>query len=45
MAEVYQMDVAKVKELLGEKEKKNIMQDIAVKKAVEFVVEKAKENK
>ncbi len=45
MAEAYQMDVEKVKELLGEKEKKNIMQDIAVRKAVEFVVEKAKENK
>lgn len=45
MAEAYQMDVEKVKELLGEKEKKNIMQDIAVKKAVDFVVEKAKENK
>ena len=45
MAEAYQMEVAKVKELLGEKEKKNIMQDIAVRKAVEFVVEKAKENK
>lgn len=45
MAETYQMDVEKVKELLGEKEKKNIMQDIAVKKAVDFVVEKAKENK
>ena len=45
MAEAYQMEVAKVKELLGEKEKKNIMQDIAVRKAVEVVVEKAKENK
>lgn len=43
MAEVYQMDVAKVKELMGEREKKNIMQDLAVRKAAEFVVENAKE--
>ena len=45
MAEVYQMDVAKVKELMGEREKKNIMQDLAVKKAAEFVAENAKESK
>ena len=43
MAEVYQVDVAKVKEMLGEKEIKNIRQDLAVKKAAEFVVENAKE--
>ena len=43
MAEVYQMDAAKVKEMLGEKEMKNIRQDLAVKKAAEFVVENAKE--
>lgn len=43
MAEVYQMDVAKVKEMLGEKETKNIRLDLAVRKAVEFVVENAKE--
>lgn len=43
MAEVYQMDVAKVKELMGEREKKNIMQDLAVRKAAEFVAENAKE--
>lgn len=45
MAEVYQMDVAKVKELMGEREKKNIMQDLAVRKAAEFVAENAKESK
>ncbi len=45
MAEVYQMEVSKVKELLGEREKKNIMQDIAVRKAAEFVAENAKESK
>ncbi|MCI8359587.1 MAG: trigger factor [Lachnospiraceae bacterium] len=43
MAEVYQMDAAKVKEMLGEKEMKNIRQDLAVKKAAEFVAENAKE--
>lgn len=45
MAEVYQMDVAKAKELLGEKEKNNIMLDLAVRKAAEFVAEHAKESK
>lgn len=43
MADVYQMDKEKVKEMLGEKEAKSIRQDLAVKKAVEFVVEHAKE--
>lgn len=43
MAEVYQMEVSKVKELMGEREKKNIMQDLAVRKAAEFVAEHAKE--
>ncbi len=43
MAEVYQMDAAKVKEMLGEKEMKNIRQDLAVRKAAEFVAENAKE--
>ncbi|MCD7725209.1 MAG: trigger factor [Clostridiales bacterium] len=45
MAEVYQMEVDKVKELMGEKEKKNILQDLAVRKAAEFVTENAKETK
>ena len=39
------MEVSKVKELLGEREKKNIMQDIAVRKAAEFVAENARESK
>lgn len=43
MAEVYQMEVSKVKELMGEREKKNIMQDLAVRKAAEFVAKNAKE--
>lgn len=45
MAEVYQMELAKVKELMGEREKKNIMQDLAVRKAAEFVADNAKESK
>ena len=45
MASVYQMELDKVKELMGEKEKKNIMQDLAVRKAAEFVADNAKESK
>lgn len=45
MAEIYQMEVDKVRELMGEKEKKNIMQDLAVRKAAEFVADNAKETK
>lgn len=43
MAEVYQMEAGKVKEMLSEREVKNIKKDLAVRKAVEFVVENAKE--
>ena len=43
MADVYQMEVDKVKELMGEREKKNIMQDLAVRKAAEFVAKNAVE--
>lgn len=43
MAEVYQMEPEKVKEMLGEREEKNLRQDLAVKKAAEFVVAQAKE--
>ena len=43
MAEVYQMEADKVKEMLGEKEAKNIRKDLAIRKAAEFVVENAKE--
>lgn len=45
MAEVYQMEIAKVKDLMGEREKKNIMQDLAVRKAAEFITDHAKESK
>ncbi|MDE7007254.1 MAG: trigger factor, partial [Lachnospiraceae bacterium] len=41
MAEAYQMEVDKVKEMLPEKSAVQIKQDIAVRKAAEFVVEKA----
>ncbi|MCM1103747.1 MAG: trigger factor [bacterium] len=43
LAEIYQMEKDKVKEMLGEREKKELMLDVLVKKAVDFVVEKAKE--
>ncbi len=43
MAESYQMEVEKVKELLPEKSAAQIRDDIAVRKAAEFVVENAKE--
>ncbi|MBP5197487.1 MAG: trigger factor [Lachnospiraceae bacterium] len=45
MAEAYQMETDKVKELLGEAGAKQVKEDILVKKAVEFVVENAKESK
>ena len=43
MATMYQMEADKLKELIGEKEKEQIKADIAVQKAVDFVVAKAKE--
>lgn len=45
MGEAYQMEPDKVKELLGENGAKQVREDICVKKAVEFVVENAKEGK
>lgn len=45
MVEGYKMEPDKVKELLGEGGKKQVMEDICVNKAVEFVVENAKEAK
>lgn len=45
MGEAYQMEPDKVKELLGENGKKQVKEDICIKKAVEFVVENAKEAK
>lgn len=43
MADVYQMEVEKIKEMLPEKSAQQIKQDIAVRKAAEFAVEHAKE--
>ncbi len=43
MAEAYRMEADKVKEMLGEQGKKQVMEDIAIKKAVDFVTENAKE--
>lgn len=43
MADVYQMEVEKIKEMLPEKSEQQIKQDIAVRKAAEFAVEHAKE--
>ena len=43
MAEMYQMEADKVKETVGEEGKKQIMTDLAVSKAVELVVNEAKE--
>lgn len=45
MAEVYQMEVDKVKEMLPENNVDQIKMDIAVRKAADFVVENAKESK
>lgn len=45
MAEVYQMEIEKVKELMGEREEKNIKKDLLVKKAAAFITDNAKESK
>ena len=43
MADAYQMEIDKVKDMMGENEKKQIMLDLAITKAVELVVAEAKE--
>ncbi|MBO4766795.1 MAG: trigger factor [Lachnospiraceae bacterium] len=43
MADQYQMELAKVKELFGEEEKKQFTQDLCVQKAITLLVENAKE--
>lgn len=43
MGEVYQMEPEKVLELLGENGRKQVTEDIRVRKAVDFVVENAQE--
>ncbi len=39
MAEMYQMEIEKLNELIGEDEKKSMAEDVAVQKALDFVVE------
>ncbi len=43
MAEMYQMEADQVKQSIGEEGKKQLMEDLAVSKAAEFVVNEAKE--
>ncbi|MDD5948956.1 MAG: trigger factor [Lachnospiraceae bacterium] len=43
MAETYQMEESQLKEMIGDKEKESISMDIAVQKAVDMIVEAAKE--
>ena len=43
MASAYQMEVDKLKELIGEKEKEQIVMDMAVQKAIDLVANEAKE--
>lgn len=43
MAEMYNMEADKIKEMLGDAEKEQISQDIAVQKAVDFLVKEAVE--
>ena len=45
MAASYQMEADKVREIMGEAGKKQIMEDLAVSKAADFVRENAKEKK
>lgn len=45
IAEMYQMEVDKAKEMIGDMGKAEIMKDLAVTKAAEFVTEHAKESK
>lgn len=43
MAESYKMEEDKIKEILGENGKKQVMEDICIRRAVELVVESAEE--
>ena len=43
MADQYQMELAKVKELFGDEEKKQLTQDLAVQKAITLLMDSAKE--
>ncbi len=41
MADAYKMDIEKVKEFMGEEERASIRKDLAVQKAVQFIVDSA----
>lgn len=43
MANAYQMDVEKIKEIMGDKEAESIKQDVCSRKALDFLVENCKE--
>lgn len=43
MAAAYGMDADKLKEFMGESEKESVKQDVAIEKAVNFILENAKE--
>ena len=43
MASMYQMEVDKLTELISDKEKESMKLDIAIQKAVDFIVEQAKQ--
>ena len=43
MADMYKMEVDKVKEILGDNEKEQIMSDLAIQKAAELIASKAVE--
>ncbi|MCR5002220.1 MAG: trigger factor [Lachnospiraceae bacterium] len=45
MAEMYQMEADKLKDLMGDYEKEQIIEDLKMQKAVDFVTENAKESK
>ncbi|MCR5356288.1 MAG: trigger factor [Lachnospiraceae bacterium] len=45
MAESYQMEADKLKDLIGDYEKEQIIEDLKIQKAVDFVVDNAKESK
>lgn len=45
MAEKYQMEPDKIKEMLGERGSRQVREDLAIRKAVDFLVEHAKEGK
>ena len=43
MAQMYQMELDKLKELVGEEEREMMLQDIAVQKAIDLVTDAAVE--